>query len=152
MRFPNITKMCMPAQVAAGAIVLTWLMGFASLATPAGRQATALDQEFYGTTDRIVLALAAAVGGIASLGMTTIAMNALCEQGYGILASVWSAFILFGVFALAATYANMYAVGRSGALGIAMQDLTRGGESRAKFKRQLKQTGRGGAHQRYSKI
>jgi hypothetical protein len=90
MRFPNITKMCMPAQVAAGAIVLTWLMGFASLATPAGRQATALDQEFYGTTDRIVLALAAAVGGIASLGMTTIAMNALCEQGYGILASVYS--------------------------------------------------------------
>jgi hypothetical protein len=137
MRFPNITKMCMPAQVAAGAIVLAWLMGAASLATPAGRQAAALDQEFYGTTDRIVLALAGAVGGIASLGMTTIAMNALCEQGYGIFASVWSAFILLGVFGLAAAYTSIYAVGRSGVFGAAIQDLTRGGESRAEFKRQL---------------
>ena len=83
MRFPDISKMCLPAQISAASIIFLWLV------EAAAGVFTKLVPGLSGI-ESLVLQLAFIVSTVAGLGITSIALNALCKWGYGELAWVWT--------------------------------------------------------------
>lgn len=83
MRFPDISKMCLPAQISAASLIFIWLV------EAAAGVFTKLVPGLSGI-ESLVLQLAIIVSTVAGLGITSIALNALCKWGYGELAWVWT--------------------------------------------------------------
>ena len=149
MRFPDVMKMCMPAQAAAGAVVLTWLMAFAALRTPRGNDGKVFVESLIPPGARIVLTVAGAVGSVAYLGIMTVAMNALCKQGYGMLASAWAAYVLFGAFSMASVYATRSVMPEDASLKATTSLMREGRLKRAEFENQLRRSSQEGLQSVY---